>query len=98
MNRNPHFGAVIYGAPSAPFDSYEPAVPIDIAVEIEKWKRATETAKNPPAGLSVLGKEGVRGAIERLVKLRLSTAITDDAARAELDAIIGALYVAAAMP
>jgi hypothetical protein len=40
----------------------------------------------------------VREQIEKLVRLRLSTAVTDEATRAEIDAIIGALTVAASVP
>jgi hypothetical protein len=65
---------------------------------IADWLARAARFPAPPKPMPETAAAIVREQIEKLVRLRLSTAVTDEATRAEIDAIIGALTVAASVP
>ncbi len=100
MSNKGFFGIAAYGA-APPLNEWPREMPTTPEpFDGEVIERMLKAARFPiaPAPMPATAAEIVREQIERLVRLRLSPALTDDAARADLDAIIGALTVAVSMP
>ncbi len=88
------------GAPPFPSDGNPPTTPSpDFVRMLDQYRNAYAVRfPQPPKPMQETAVAIVREQIERLVRLRLSPAVTDAATRAELDAIIGALTVAVSVP